>query len=577
MLRAAGILTQLSGAACLLLGTIAVVLVQQNRSGGLPLAALWALAAMAGLVFGGLMPRGGLVSVFASASLLIGYAAVLLLIDFPHLRSLLRVLPEADVTTIGNALVGLGVAMLVISVLCLVAIPQARRYADWMHAMAAAEAREAAASSTGMQLAELLEGRTDPGMPSLQPFTQAAAVTAYQPQATYAPVAQTRPGFGPPVPPNAPAPPPPIPGTSPGFPPPPVRARTTMMIQAAEKKSRRRMYIALGGFAIGVGAGLGVVMSTGGGGRAATETATGSGSATAHGSATGSNSGVVVATGSADPRPPDPAPIEPVRTLINAERAALAKGDTRAVAALLAPHAFGFGANADEVAEGRDALEAQLRADLGDIPPEGLIVESKFLAAAERGDHAWLAEELEISSPGAEPQRFTVTQLAQYEGGRWTVLAWHWAHPVPDATAERMAILGTLPSPKAVPNQHDGLPELDTAVRAAFASRAAFAEARSEAADAFNFGSAPGERVVGGSTIKKLFGRLRAEIRLHDGARVAQVSADIGWAAVNVDFTAKSRAATDITQTFRVLAVFLREGETWRIVQTHWSNGGPIR
>ena len=50
----------------------------------------------------------------------------------------------------------------------------------------------------------------------------------------------------------------------------------------------------------------------------------------------------------------------------------------------------------------------------------------------------------------------------------------------------------------------------------------------------------------------------------------------IGWAAVNVDYTAKSRAATDVTQTFRVLAILLRDGTDWKIVQTQWSNGGPI-
>ena len=558
VLRAAGILTQVSSAACLLLGTIAFVLVQQNTSGGAALAILWAAAAMVGLVVGGLMVRGGLVSLFASATLLIGDAAVLLLIDDAQLRSLLRVLPPSDIETLGTVLVGLGVGMLVVSVLCLAAIPQARRYADWMRAMIAAEEREAQASSTNLPLESI---------PSLRPFAQAAAVTAYQPQPAPAP---------------APAPERPsgAASTQQGFPPPPVRAFTTLKIKAAERRSRRRMYLALGGLAIGVGTGVGVVMVMAGKGhRAAPEAASGAGS-----SATGGGSGraVEVVSAGRDGTPPDAAPapvpaIVPVRTLIDAERAALAKGDTKAIAAILAPHAFGFGADADEVAEGRDALEAQLRNDLGDIPPEGFIVESKFLSAAEHAGHAWIAEELEISAPGAAPRRFTITQLAQHEGGAWTVLAWHWAHPVPDATAERMAILGTLPVPKAVPNQHDGLPELDTAVRAAFSSRAAFTDARSAHPEAFNFGSAPGERVVGGAAIKKLFGRLRAELRLHDGARVAQVDANIGWAAVNVDFTSKSRAATDVTQTFRVLAVLLREGETWRIVQTHWSNGGPIR
>jgi len=543
-----------SGAACLLLGTIAFVLVQQNHSGAV-LVSVWAAAAMACLVVGGLMTRGGLVSLFASATLLIGCAAVLLLIDLAQLRSLLRVLPESDVEMLGNVLVGLGIGMLVISVLCLAAIPQARRYADWMRAMIAAEEREAQASSTELPVASI---------PSLRPFAQAAAVTAYHPQPAPAPAAEAA-------------------STQKGFPPPPVRALTTLKIKAAETRSRRRMYLALGGLAIGVGTGVGVVMVMATKGhRAAPEAAAGAGSSTTGVGPGSGSAAAVVAPPDRDDTPPSDAPapapaITPVRTLIDAERAALAKGDTKAVAALLAPHAFGFGADADEVAEGRDALEAQLRNDLGEIPPEGLIVESKFLAAAEHAGHAWIAEELEISAPGAAPRRFTITQLAQSEGGTWTVLAWHWAHPVPDAIAERMAILGTLPTPRAVPNQHDGLPELDKAVRAAFASRAAFTAARSEHPEAFNFGSAPGERVIGGAAIKRLFGRLRAELRLHDGARVAQVDANVGWAAVNVDFTSKSRAATDLTQTFRVLAIMVREDETWRIVQTHWSNGGPIR
>lgn len=36
-------------------------------------------------------------------------------------------------------------------------------------------------------------------------------------------------------------------------------------------------------------------------------------------------------------------------------------------------------------------------------------------------------------------------------------------------------------------------------------------------------------------------------------------------------------AATNLTQTFRVLAILLKEGADWRIVQTQWSHGGPIR
>ena len=54
-------------------------------------------------------------------------------------------------------------------------------------------------------------------------------------------------------------------------------------------------------------------------------------------------------------------------------------------------------------------------------------------------------------------------------------------------------------------------------------------------------------------------------------------SKTVGWAAVNVVYTQKSQAATDVSQTFRVLAVLVREGDTWKIVQTHFSNAGPIR
>jgi hypothetical protein len=178
-----------------------------------------------------------------------------------------------------------------------------------------------------------------------------------------------------------------------------------------------------------------------------------------------------------------------------------------------------------------------------------------------------------------------ISELAAMINGTWQVVALHWATPVADATAQRRAILKTLPMPHPITDRHDGTVELDRAVRAAFASRAAFAEARSERPDAFNYGSG-GERAHGGTGIKRIFTRLKAQIRLRDGARVADGSAWdpaqrtapwIGWAAVNVDFTARTRAATDVTQTFRVLAIMLKEGSAWKIVQTQWSNGGPIR
>ena len=615
MLRPAGVLTQLCSAACLLLGTIAFVLVKQNGTGGTGLVIAWAVAAMAGLVFGGLMSRGGLVSLFVSATLDVAFGIVLLVIDYPTLRGLLRVLPESDVGTIADLLVGLAITMGVTSMLCLLSVGQARRYAR-----AFREAVEAAAQSDA-SLAQSF-----PAMPA-----QPAPPYTPMPVATPGTFGGTSGGASMAMPRAAPEPalgaaPPAVDPTTPiipsaastarGWAPAPARTHhTTMMIirpPAEEARSRRRIYIALGGFAIGVGLGIGVLVSssatgTGGAPRAASGLGSAHGSAggsdapTAHGSAgpgpgpvvvvasgsgsgsgSGAGSGSRSGSGSAAAARPDVS----VRTLITAQRDAIKKGDAKALADLTATNAFAFGIDGDDVVEGRTAIEEMLVKHVGDAPPGGFTVESKFLSIGQELTHAWTAEDLELSGPGVATRRLSITQLAVFVAGRWTVIAMHWGRPVPDALAERMAILGTLPRAKAIPNRHDGDDGLDKAVREAFGSRRAFADARSEREDGFNFGSGPGERVVGGAAIKRLFGRLHAELRLEGGARVvsgdvwdpSQKSAPyIGWAAVNVTWTQKGQAATDVTQTFRVLAILVREGASWTIVQTQFSNAGPIR
>ncbi|HZJ64619.1 MAG TPA: nuclear transport factor 2 family protein, partial [Kofleriaceae bacterium] len=301
--------------------------------------------------------------------------------------------------------------------------------------------------------------------------------------------------------------------------------------------------------------------------------------------AAASGAGVAIA---ADPPSDETRVIKPrqsVDHMLAAQRAAIANADSNALSALLSTRAFAFGVDADEVAEGRDAIAAQLTRDLGEVPPGGLTVESKALTVGQERGHAWIAEELDITTPGRERRRLAITELAAAIDGQWLIVAMHWASPVDDATAERLAILKTMPTPHPIADRREGADELETAVRAAFASRATFTDALSERPDAFNFGSG-GERVRGGYAIKRIFGRLRAQIRMHDGARViagsfwdpSQKTAPwIGWAAVNVDFTSKTRAATEITQTFRVLAVLLKDGADWKIVQTQWSNGGPVR
>jgi len=679
LLRPAGVLTQLVSASCLLLGTIALVLVQQNKSGGTALVIAWAIGAMAGLVFGGLMARGGLVSVLASAALVGTFGTVLLVIDYDALRSILRLLPDSDVAMIADILVGAAVGMVVTAVLCLASIPQALAYG---RAVREAEA-EQAASSAGLAQAMPAAAQTIPphapsahivppgpgvstgelvqrySVPSLRP---AAGGSFGQPAA--APTGSTKPGVqavrgaadsGAQTKPSAPAvanaygaPPPPYqpptatggppaPGeyvdplqphipaaasTARGWTPSPARTTTTLILRpkAEEARSRRRVYFILGGLAVGVGAGVGVMVSStatsgsgsgsaiaskgdsaktgssttnGGkpttGGAGGSTTTTGSGTTTGGGTTTGSGSGTTAGSGEGSGSGAIApvvvaAPDVPIRSFLATQRDAIAKADAHGLVENIAPTAFAFGVNADDIAEGRAAIEAMLAKNLGDAPPDGFRVTSKYLQIGELNNHAWVAEELELDG-GDGPRRIAITQLAAFLDGKWTTVALHWGEPVPDATAERRAVLGNMPRLGVVPNKADGGSDLDKAVRAAFSSRTSFVDARSERDDAFNFGSGPGERSTG-SSIKRLFARLRSELKISGGARVvagstwdpAQSTAPwIGFAALNADYTYKSRAATDLTQTFRVLAILIREGEAWTIVQTQFSNGGPVR
>ena len=133
VLRIAGALTQLLCAGCLLLGTIAFVLLQQNRMGGAGLVILWAAAALIGLVFGGLMGRGGLMSLVSCGVLDAALGIVLLAIDYETLRSILKVLPTSDIEMIADVVTVVGALLLGALALCALAIPQALRYTRWMH------------------------------------------------------------------------------------------------------------------------------------------------------------------------------------------------------------------------------------------------------------------------------------------------------------------------------------------------------------------------------------------------------------------------------------------------------------
>ena len=590
VLRLAGVLTQMICASCLLLGTIAFVLVQQNKTGGVEYVIAWAAAALIGLVFGGLMGRGGMISLIGGTLLDAGFGTVLLALDHAVLKGLVKVLPASDVDMIASILVGAGGAMIAVAVLCLLSIPQALRYAKWLRMAAEEEARAAAAPPTG-QFAPAT-GAHRPRRPSQMTYTlsqhSGLQVRPSPQEGELMPASSTARGWT----------------AHKDQQPKPISVWNLPKASPEEARSRRRLYFALAGFAIGFGAGIGVLVSSaqksappkrvgdkvvmtidaGAGVVKPTVDATVERTSTSP-SPTASptiDAGVVAATTDAA-IPAKPAPN--VQMLVQAQRVAIANADPKALVATLSATAIGFGVDADEFAEGRDAIAEQVTRDLGELPSSGFTVDAKFSAIGEMDHHAWIALELEVSAPGKETRRFAITELAAAVDGEWNVVAWEWAIPVADSTAERLAILGTLPKPKSVPNVSTAPKELETAVRKAFSSRGDFAASRSERADGFNFGSAPKERIVGGSNVKRVFNKIRADIKLHDGVRI--VSADlwdptqkkptVAFAMANVDFTTKTQAATELTQTFRVLAVLIQEQGEWKVVQTQWSHGGPIR
>ncbi|HEV7555228.1 MAG TPA: nuclear transport factor 2 family protein, partial [Kofleriaceae bacterium] len=393
--------------------------------------------------------------------------------------------------------------------------------------------------------------------------------------------------------------------TSKGFPPPPVQSwRRSMQMSIVEASSRRTFWFVIGGIAVGAGAGIAVISTSSS--TASTRPAihdkgsdkhpsTAPAIETQHGSgdrrsppdaavATPSDAGSAVAFASTDAGTSSPgdagAPADAgttpgsvtdsLDTMLDGEHVDLAKGDIHALAQRAVPGIYGFGVDADEVIDSRSSFEAVLNRDLGAPPPGGFDIELKYLQVGQERDFAWTAEDLAITSHG-KTRRFGITQLVGKIDNKWTIIAWQWAFGVPDATASRLVHDGTMPALKPIADAHANAEPVDAAFRDAFASPAGYAEAISPRGDAFNFGSSS-EHVVGGSSVKTVFAHLPAKLGIHDGVHAATISPYVGIAAANVDFTTGKTK-----QTFRVLSILLRERTTWHVIQTQWSNGGPIK
>ena len=266
----------------------------------------------------------------------------------------------------------------------------------------------------------------------------------------------------------------------------------------------------------------------------------------------------------------DAAPSEPPPTasspeeLVVLERAAIGRADEAAILALISPTVFAHGIDASEIAYASKQAAPIIRS-IG-----GTIVTSTWSKIVRDKDVAWIVDELDAGG-----EKILTSQLAFRYGTAWRVAAWHAARLVPNKQAYLAAKDFRLPEPIAVTEQFDDDHQVHDAFRAAFATREAFIAAFSERADAIDLGSAPGERIIGGVAVKRSFAKIGATFGLREGVAAGRVNDRVGWAAGNVDFT-MTIEDEDIRQTFRVLAVLVREGAGWRIVLAQWSNAGPV-
>lgn len=526
LLIAAGVLTQLIGITCLVLALASVPIVIDSRSG---MSAIGAsiIAALAAIVCGSLVWRGRLVPLALAAGLDVGFG-----IGLPRgnsaIGAMLRMLPANDAQAAENLVLVAAVLMFVAAILCVLAVPSALKLRQWAReeqgAMPPPGLDEAAPTRERPRLGEpyrpapLRSGNTLQGLVPIKIMpTQVLHIGA------------------------------------------PSRGKPALIIGVA------LTLIAIGIIVISAATGskedlIATSGPTAGSGEVTSVISGSAGSARiVSGGSTGDGGSASVDAGA----PPAVLPEAPtVEAFMSRFHDAVGAASAKDLALLFDSTAFAFGVQANDLAEGRDSVVAQLREDVG----AGGQVSVKFSHLGQDGDVAWIAEDLKV---GDKP--FVMTAVLGLRAGVWTIAALHWAVAMPNAMAYKLAREGELAVPDVIPNANDTSP-LAAAMRTAFASKPSFVDARSTRADAFNFGSAPGERLKGGEAIRKIFGRISATVHLHDAVKVGTVGDHGGWGVANVDFTDADKDGTQVSQTFRVLAAWIKEDAGWRVVLTQWSN-----
>lgn len=514
LLVLAGGLTQAVGVAYLILG-LASLPIAHELHGGIRSVAVSIVAALATVVCGTLAYRGRMVAIALAVGLTIGFG-VALTRGTTAIGALLHLLPANAAKNI--AMVG-AISMFVAAGLCMFAIPVALRIRAW--ARQGIDVKREAIGEVDDDSPDDTESESGEGKPEqtlkgvgrarVLPATQIIHLRRRSKSATIIVVSATLVAIG---------------------------IVVTAMVSGSSESEV-------------------IKMATSGSGRAEA----GSPVADAHPPDAQSPQSVQAAS----PQQPIP-PAPSIDDLIARFHTAIANPASEDLAQLLDTDVFAFGVGVEEVAQGKEPVMAILRKNIGEESATPIAVSARFTQVGQEGEVGWFGEELRVGQT-----TFVVTVAAGLRKGTWSIFALHLALPMPNETAHRLAYAGDLEIPDSIPNGLYDTP-LAKAMLTAFSSRPAFVASRSIRPDALNFGSAPGERSLGENT-KRIFAQLKARIRLHDTVNAGQIGERGGWGAANVDYTDADKTGHEVTQTFRVLAVWLMEDDQWRIVQTQWSNG----
>ncbi|MCC7266963.1 MAG: nuclear transport factor 2 family protein [Caulobacteraceae bacterium] len=274
-----------------------------------------------------------------------------------------------------------------------------------------------------------------------------------------------------------------------------------------------------------------------------------------------------------------------VQRFMEAHYAAIAKPDIAAYVGGMAPDVAWIGSSAGEELVGQVAVGKDMEAVFGPAIQAGGKFDLKSggmkIGVAADGRAAWVADELTLTiAMGADNMvvPYRVTSFLGEAGGKWSILAQAWSVATPNEEAFAKAAQGQWPK---LADWGGGAAKGGDALAKDFgdsmADSAAWVKSFSDSAEAFVFGSAPEETIEGGVAIKQVFGQMVAAyqvtLAVAGGVRAGVApSGSAGFAGGNIGFTVDTEGQK-ITQPYRALLVYVKEGNAWRPVQAHFSNG----